>query len=246
MSLRKFLFDSANRAFRTLGYELRDTRAPRSHFTMNEALRRIAARGCDVRTVIDIGASDGAWSRVAMRHFNDAQYLLFEPLKEREAELKAFCQAHSNAGFVNAAAGDHEGEVSFMVASDLDGSGISEVGAGATRSVPLTTIDAEVKRRALGGPYLIKLDTHGFELPILAGATECLRHASLLVIEVYNFKIAGPALRFHELCAHVETLGFRCADLADPLLRKRDGALWQMDLFFLPKDSAVFANDGYC
>ena len=35
-----------------------------------------------------------------------------------------------------------------------------------------TTIDHEIGAYGLPGPYLIKLDTHGYEAPILCGATE--------------------------------------------------------------------------
>jgi hypothetical protein len=43
----------------------------------------------------------------------------------------------------------------------------------------VTTVDIEVAQRALLGPYLIKLDAHGFEVPILIGAQEALKkHAS--------------------------------------------------------------------
>ena len=113
------------------------------------------------------------------------------------------------------------------------------------RQVPLTTIDAEVQRRNLPGPFFLKFDTHGFELPIMLGAAETLKRASAVVIEVYNFKLSPGCLRFHEMCTHLETLGLRCADLVDPMLRPVDGVLWQFDLVFLPATSPCFAETNY-
>ena len=78
------------------------------------------------------------------------------------------------------------------------------------------------------------------EVPILAGATECLRETALIVMEVYNFQLTRQCLRFHEMCAHLDSLGFRCADLADPGLRPKDQIFWQADFFFLPKSSPLF------
>ncbi len=110
----------------------------------------------------------------------------------------------------------------------------------ASRKVPATTLDHEVSRN-LPGPFLMKFATHGFELPILAGAMETLKTTSLIVMEVYNSQLNENALRFHEMCAHLETPGFCCADIAAPLSRKRDGLLWQID-FFLRKNAPSFFN----
>ena len=49
---------------------------------------------------------------------------------------------------------------------------------------------------SLPGPHLIKLDTHGYEVPILCGATETLRNTNLLVIETYNFRLIEAACFF--------------------------------------------------
>ena len=61
---------------------------------------------------------------------------------------------------------------------------------------------------SLPGPYLIKLDTHGYEVPILCGATETLRNTNLLVIETYNFRLIGNNLLFHEIIAYMRERRF--------------------------------------
>jgi hypothetical protein len=40
----------------------------------------------------------------------------------------------------------------------------------------------------------------------------------------------------------VESLGFRCVDMFEPLWRQRDGILWQMDFAFIPRDRQDFAG----
>ena len=47
-------------------------------------------------------------------------------------------------------------------------------GEGARKVVRETTIDHEIGAYGLPDPYLIKLDTHGCEVPMLCGATETL------------------------------------------------------------------------
>ena len=94
----------------------------------------------------------------------------------------------------------------------------------------------------LTGPYLLKFDTHGYEMPILRAAAKVLRETQVIVMEVYNFDITPHCLCFPAMCAHLETLGFRCLDLVDPMLRSRDQALWQMDLVFGRADDPRFAQ----
>jgi len=232
---------TANRLLHPLGMHL--ARTDRA-FEMDGLLARAAARGVNPGTWIDVGASDGSWSLVARRHFPAAKFLLFEPLAERQAALAALHQRH---GFdcVAAAAGARSGTVRFAVDPNLDGSGVAAAGSPATRSVPVEAIDDAVAARALPGPYGLKLDTHGYELPVLEGAAQTLAQASLLVIEAYNFTLTPGCLRFPELCTWLEARGFRCCDLADPMRRPRDGALWQMDLAFAPVTSPLFASDSY-
>ena len=71
-----------------------------------------------------------------------------------------------------------------------------------------TTIDHEIGASSLPGPYMIKLDTHGYEVPILLGAKETLRKANLVVIETYNFRLREGVLLFHEMVAYMRDLGF--------------------------------------
>lgn len=232
---------AANRLLHPLGLHL--SRHNRD-FRMEDTLAWAAARGVSPGTWIDVGASDGSWSLRARRHFPAAKFLLFEPLAERQAALAALRQSH---GFdcVAAVAGAAAGTVEFAVDPRLDGSSVAAPGASATRKVPVETIDGALAARRLPGPYGLKLDTHGYEVPVLEGAAHTLSQASLLIIEAYNFTLMPGCLRFHELCAWLEQRGFRCCDLADPMRRPGDGALWQMDLAFAPASSPVFASNRY-
>lgn len=232
---------AANRLLHPLGLHL--ARRDRA-FEMDGLLARAATRGVAIDTWIDVGASDGSWSLRAWRHFPAARFLLFEPLAERQAALAALRSTH---GFdpIAAAAGAAAGTVAFAVDAALDGSGVAGPTAALTRPVPVETVDRAIAARQLPGPYGLKLDTHGYEVPVLEGATAVLAQANLLVIEAYNFPLQPGCLRFHELCAWLEARGFRCCDLADPMRRPGDEALWQMDLAFVPATSPIFASNRY-
>lgn len=243
--MRRLILRLLNWIFRLRGMELRALTPPLADSGMAAGLARAAALVRSIGTVIDVGAAAGKWTRLARPNFPKARFLLVEALRERVPELEQLAREDPQTGFVCAAAGAAVGEVSFYVADDLDGSGVSVSPGRPGRTVPVTTLDREVALRGLPGPYLIKLDTHGFELPILEGAASTLRDADLLVIEAYNFHIAPGSLRFHELCAWLGERGFRPCDLLDPLRRAGDGLLWQLDLVFARADHPAFSRATY-
>ena len=213
---------------------------------MDAALRRAGARLPRVGTVIDVGAAAGRWTQRARPHFPDARFLLIEPLRERVAELEALRTADSRIDFVSAVAGREPGETTFNVTDDLDGSGVADSPGEASRTVKVTTIDGEVTRRQLPGPYFIKLDTHGYEVPILEGAMGVLCHTSLLMIEAYNFQLTDGCLRFPQLCTWLEKpFGFLPCDAVEPIRRPGDLVLWQMDIVFARMDAPFFSRKTY-
>lgn len=209
------------------------------------ALDRIAARGMTVGTVVDIGASNGMWSASVMPYFPTAQYLLIEAQKVHESDLKRFVADHPNAQFVLKAAGEKPGTIYFDADEAFSGQATATADRAGLIEVPVCSIDEEIAVRGLPGPYLLKFDVHGFELPILKGAGQTLKNTSLLIMECYNFEIAPQALLFHDMCRHLHDLGFRVADLSEPLWRPGDRTLWQMDIFFVRADRPEFQSKSY-
>ena len=246
MSFRNAILSSLNHLFGLRGLELRSRVRAEDDCSMDAALKRAGARLPKVGTVIDVGAAAGKWTQRARPHFPDARFLLIEPLRERVPELEALRATDSRIDFVSAVAGATPGETTFNVTDDLDGSGVADAPESAGRTVAVTTIDAEITRRQLPGPYFIKLDTHGYEVPILNGAMGTLCHTSLLLIEAYNFQLTEGCLRFPQLCTWLEKpFGFRPCDIVEPIRRPDDLALWQMDIVFARVDAPMFSRKTY-
>jgi hypothetical protein len=79
----------------------------------DRALWRLAGRGLDINTVIDIGASDSRWSAVCEKHYPACYYQLVEAQAAHAQALEAYCAARPKAQYVLAVAGDECGEVYF-------------------------------------------------------------------------------------------------------------------------------------
>lgn len=217
----------------------------RDTLSLCAALKRCKGRELHIETIIDVGASDGRWSLLARKFFPQTFCLLIEAQEGHKKALEKVKCRVSRFDYIIAAAGDHQGATYFDV-GDLFGGLASATPVGnKCISVPMVTVDDEVSRRNLLPPYLLKLDTHGFELPILEGAKNTLASASLVVIEAYNFRLTDDSLKFHEMCSYMEGKGFSCVDLVQPMHRPGDRAFWQMDLFFIPSDNTVFSSNSY-
>ena len=199
---------------------------------MEGALKRVARRHPDLKTVIDIGASDGRWAVQAMVHLKTCDYLLIEAQPVHQSALQLFAQRHPNVQVALAAAGDKLGEIYFWANDPMGGQAAYTPYPADNLVVPLTTVDHEVAQRKLGGPFLLKLDTHGFEMPILRGAATTLAAADVVVMECYNYAVARDSVLFYDMCAYMRSLGFQCLDLVDVSLSPDEKILWQMDLVF--------------
>ncbi|MBD2260791.1 FkbM family methyltransferase [Pseudanabaena sp. FACHB-2040] len=210
---------------------------------LEAALQRAAQRGTQVQTVIDIGASNGSWSKTARKFFPTAYCHLIEANSYHQPALATLKRSWEKIDFTVAAAGDSNGEIFFDGSDPFGGLASHDASRDSTAKVPVVTIDHIRSAHTLAPPFLLKLDTHGFEVPIFEGAKETLQETSLVVVETYNFKIAPASLRFHEICQYLEERGFRCVDICDPLFRPKDQALWQFDLFFEPASNSKFLDN---
>jgi FkbM family methyltransferase len=241
--MTRFQLGAAVRRYMELaGFEISRIDSLRAN-TMRAALARRLRAGLQVNTIVDVGASDGSWSRMARRFFPSADCLLIEANRFHEPRLLHYAKEHG-VNVVHAAASDVDG-VGFFDFSDPYGGLASHTPEAGYAEVPTARIDTLVRRFGLRPPFLLKLDTHGFEVPILRGAKEILPASSLLVIEAYNFRIAPEALRFHEMCSWLESAGFRTIDIVDPMRRPGDGAFWQLDLVFAPSANREFERDEF-
>lgn len=215
-----------------------------SNTSVQAAFERLAQRPVPVRTVIDIGASDGRWSEKIIRYYPDSFYLLVDANAVHQPSLQQFKQRYPRSDYVIAAAGDKDGSTHFYASDPLGGVSAAQAVAG-TIEVPMITVDTLVRQNGLQPPFLIKLDTHGFEVPILEGAQETLPQASMIVMETYNFQFMPNIVKFYQMCAYMEERGFRPVDIIDPVHRPLDGALWQCDLMFIRADRDEFKSNLY-
>jgi FkbM family methyltransferase len=209
---------------------------------LEDALRRLQGHSIEIASLIDIGASNGFWSKAFARYFPGRHHLLIDANAFHLEDLKKVCRENPKWQFDLTAVGGTTGELYFD-GSDPLGGHLSETPLTKDyRPCPVTTIDHLLEKYSLPGPLMIKLDTHGVELPILDGAANALKQTSVIVIEAYNMVFGGPAVPFWDLCCYMSKIGFRPLDVFDLLYREVDNAFWQFDLLFVRSDLPLFQD----
>ncbi len=209
--------------------------------TLAGSFLRLREHGIAFNSVIDVGASNGCWSIGLQQYFPDKSHLLIEANPTRKETLSLLCKNNQKWAYTLKAAGEKEG-ILFFDATDPQGGHLSEKPLSEKyKPFPVTTIDSEVMRLGLQPPFLIKLDTHGVEVPILCGATKTLEECEVVIIECYNFPTESPCLSFWEMCAWMSDKGFSPIGVHDILYREYDHAFWQLDIVFVRKTRSEFA-----
>jgi FkbM family methyltransferase len=211
---------------------------------MGNGLKWLSNNKIEVNTVIDVGASNGCWTKECLFFYPKADYILFEPQPCHSDSLDIFVKnLKQNIKVIKKAVGSSEGETFFDASEPFGGALAQSEFGNKIIKVDLTTIDSNTSD--LKGPYLIKLDTHGYERSIIEGSKNTLNQTNVLIIESYNYRISNEAFLFWELCSYLNDKGFRPIYIADILNREVDYSLWQMDIFFIRSNWEGFNYTAY-
>jgi FkbM family methyltransferase len=199
------------------------------------------ARGFVPQLIFDVGASDGAWTRLVSPVFPQATFILVEPRPVMLPGLEAQRRADHRCFVVAAAIGSNEGTGTL---TDWDtGSTLLPVApeGAAQMSVPVMTLRALASQ--FGVPDLVKLDIEGLELEALHGAGDLIGSTELFIIEAALLRF-GQRPMLHEVVAFMASHRYFVYDIGDAIRRPFDGALSLVDVCFAREDGRLRRSDG--
>jgi len=198
--------------------------------------------------VLDIGAYQGMWTRMALKIFKNSKFYLIEAQKEKEHYYEKLQKENE---------GKIEYELSLLGSEAKDSVDFTEFESGSTLfdsaapgvkntiKLPMKTLDQVVEEKNWGKIPFLKIDVQGAELEILKGAPETLKHVQAILMEVTLFGWIVGAPRINEVLLFMEERGFVVYDICSLMRRPLDDALIETDLLFVRRNSDLFENLEY-
>ena len=209
------------------------------------ALRRAKARGFAPAGVIDVGASNGQWTRECRTVYPEAQYLLIDPLDANKSALAAMATDGTRLSVWSGAIGGAPGSLMLNCHGDQSSFFPSKDFLGSEKRVEVRTLDSFFPAGTTPSPLLIKADVQGYELEVLKGATRCLEKTELLVLELSFRRYYDGGALAHEVVSYLGDRNFCIYDICTYIQRPADNELVHADLMFVRRDSPLLSREGW-
>jgi FkbM family methyltransferase len=234
--------------FKTFGYRVVRIEedagvGPRASERLGPLLAALKRLGFSPLHIVDVGANHGFWTREAIAFFPDAHYTLVEPQDELKRDIQDLVARGSKIVWVNAAAGDRAGVLPFTIAKRDDSSTLSlseeeAIDAGLRRvPVEVKTLNEIVRASGLRCPEMVKIDAEGFDLKVLAGASELFGQTEVFLVE------AAVCSEYENSAARVvhfmSGAGYRMLDVTSLNRSPRHNVLWLCELAFIKDGSRL-------
>ena len=208
----------------------------------HEAILRELRRTLHPRLVIDVGANVGQFS-VAVRHcIPDARIIAFEPLEPAASRFARLFAGQPGVGLHKCAIGPLRARQSMHVSKAADSSSLLAIGDNQTRVFPGTgeshrewvdvaPLSDFITAADMPQPVLLKIDTQGYELKVLAAAEAVLPHISAVYVECAFIPFYQGQPLAHEVIDWLHVRGYRLR-YVHAAARDPRGLTVQADLLF--------------
>jgi FkbM family methyltransferase len=208
---------------------------------MEMGLSSLARRGLQPVQVIDVGAFEGDWSRMARRIWPDSKFILIEPNAAKSLLLTNLART-MNAILFRELLGANDGTHVIFNVMESGSSVLSERSPLARTQEKRTLSRMDTVIQDLDGSTFLKIDAQGYELEILRGAEKLIHKIDAILLEVSIIEINEGAPLIADVIAFMKSIGFVMCEILEIHRRPLDQALNQVDVLFVREDSVLQAD----
>ncbi len=211
--------------------------------SLHWSLQNLKNNNFDPKFVLDIGAYEGNWTKDLLEVFPSAKVLMVEAQLSKEVFLRDIHTKHSNTSYEITLLSSQDGVEKYFV-EDETASTVKEVqGEGVEYVKKISrSLDTLLEEKKYPFPDFIKLDVQGHELEVLKGAQNAMKNAEVCLMEVSLLNLGENDPLLFEVLSFMDKINFQPYDISQFMRRPFDKALFQMDMFFVKKDSALVAS----
>lgn len=204
--------------------------------------RRLLMERARIDLVLDIGANAGQYAGHLRRLGYHGAIQSFDPLPQAFKALAAASAADDNWTAMPFALGETAGRIDLHVASNSVSSSVLEFQAEylenlpEARSVDRIEVDVVTLESVLAGHRekrpMLKIDSQGYELPILRGAATALSQVHLIEVELSLQEVYKSQALFREVDGWLVAQGFALMSLDDAYWDRVSGEQLQIDAIY--------------
>ncbi len=159
-------------------------------------LRHVLSITRGPKLLFDVGANKGEWTAQALRlagapkGLPEVRIHAFEPSRATRSMLLARFPDNTGVTVEPYALSEGVGESTFYTTDDGGGTNsLSPISGVREERVQLTTIDHFIQQSGHEAVSMVKIDTEGFDLLVLKGASEALARGAIEVVQFeYNWR----------------------------------------------------------
>lgn len=201
-----------------------------------------------IDTIYDIGANYGQFAIGMIKSGFSGRIISFEPISFVYDELRKNSSKHDN-WFVaeRCALGEKECITQINISDSSASSSILQMTSKHSDAAPYTKcssmeeisikrLDDVVKGMCQSESIFLKIDTQGFELPVLKGAEQVIQKTKILQLELSLVELYSGQELYQTVIDYLDKKGFELWFLDPAFIDPRNGRLLQMDALFINRN----------
>jgi FkbM family methyltransferase len=202
-----------------------------------------------IETIFDVGANEGQTVLRLVDAFPNARIHSFEPFPEAFAKLQQSCVRHPRVHTHQVAFGERDGSTTLFLSHASVTNSLLPTSAQAAEfsppgwtepagkiEVPIAKLDTFCAARRIERIDLLKIDTQGYELQVLQGASAMLagRRVRFVYLELIFVPLYERQTSFDEVFALLRQHGYLLVDLYEKNVGAGGALQWCNALFRTP------------
>jgi FkbM family methyltransferase len=214
--------------------------------SLHWSLENLKKSGFNPSVIIDIGAYEGYWTLDTLEVFPSAKIIMVEAQQKKKTALQKVVAKHPNTEYCVALLSSTTGNEKFFLECETGSHVVDDTKAAeGIYKLKTETLDNLLALQGFPLPDFIKLDVQGYELEVLKGAEKAMTHAEICLLEISLMDIGGQTPLLAEMVSYMNDKDFQAYDISQLMRRPLDKALYQVDMFFVKKNSDLLINKGW-